>query len=93
MRTVLVLVAVAGSMIGQDLNPDRINVVQEREAHERAVAERIEHHRASILHNGNLGIFDAEQLHGRRRCFCQCRHVHNASRGIHRFVARKNGHR
>ncbi len=43
MRTVLVLVAVAGSMIGQDLNPDRIKVVQEREAHERAVAERIEY--------------------------------------------------
>ena len=43
MRTIAVILAVAGSMLGQDLNPDRIKVVQEREAHERAVAERIEY--------------------------------------------------
>ena len=46
MRTVLVVLAVAGSMFGQELgslNPDRIKAVQEREAHERAVAERIEY--------------------------------------------------
>ncbi len=46
MRTLLVVLVAAGSMFGQDLgslNPDRIKAVQEREAHERAVAERIEY--------------------------------------------------